>query len=66
MDNPKTLEDVYRLCEELRDEWASTAEWCERVGLDKEGAILRQCIGDLWGKVQEPIKTSTIKEFYKR
>ena len=60
-DLPKNLEDVYQLAEELRDEWHDIAEWCESVGLEKEGAIVRRCIGRLWSKVQEPVRLS-IKE----
>lgn len=55
---PKTLGDVLNLCEELSDEWASIASWCDSVGLDKEGAIMRRCIGGLWATIQEPIRLS--------
>lgn len=55
-DKIEALENVFNSCEELRDKWADVALWCENVGLNKEGAIMRQCISGLWLNVQEPIR----------
>jgi len=49
--------DVWQLCEDLRNDWGNKAHFLEQIGAAEPAAVLRICISDLYN-VQSKIKES--------